>query len=618
MLKKEYMIIVSVIILFLLLQKNVSADFPSCPGDTTDGIWVITDRQIITGNTVCYNITIKSGGKLLVQNGAIISSINITLGNLSVEYGGEINATGFGYIGSSSTATGPGAGISRRAGGSYGGRGGAAQETNIGNVYGDPLRPTDLGSGGSGSGTTSGAGGGGSILINVTQNFILNGAVIANGNNTISGSNLGAGSGGSILLYTYNLTGTGNLSARGGKSASSSGGGGGGGRIAVYYNHTTLNFSRSTAEGSKDDAGFQGSTGTFIAVNQIYNNATIYAWNWNSSVTLSSFSNITFVSANTTIDNNDIIKIDNRFYFDGQSYFNCRTNISKQITVSEIETGNISSYLSNFKNECGMTNVTINTSSNIIISNNNLLNFSILNFDNSSVDIEIINSRITSNINFTIRNITIDTLSWINSSGKGYSGGIASGLGPGGPIRGGTGASYGGRGMSATHTNDINVYGNPLKPTALGSGGSGSGSTRGGTGGGFIYINATNNLILNGMLKSDGTESFGGLGGSGGGSGGSILLYSYNLTGTGNISAIGGPGFNIVSSGGRIAVYYNHTTLNFSRSTAEGTKTSISGTLPLVSASGTFIAVNQIYNNATIYAWNWNSSVDLSIYSNIT
>ena len=79
-------------------------------------------------------------------------------------------------------------------------------------------------------------------------------------------------------------------------------------------------------------------TGTFIAVDQRFNNATIiHGWNWNSSVDLSIFNNITFVSANTTIDNNDIIRIDNNFQFDGQSYINCKTNLTRQITISEIE-----------------------------------------------------------------------------------------------------------------------------------------------------------------------------------------------------------------------------------------------------------------------------------------
>ena len=127
-----------------------------------------------------------------MQNGAITSSINITVGNLSVESGGEINTTGFGYIGSSTTATGTWSWNKQACWRELRREGGAKQETNIGNVYGNPLRPTDLGSGGSGSGTTSGSGGGGAILINVTQNFILNGTVVANGNSTSTNSNLEA------------------------------------------------------------------------------------------------------------------------------------------------------------------------------------------------------------------------------------------------------------------------------------------------------------------------------------------------------------------------------------------------------------------------------------------
>ena len=83
--------------------------------------------------------------------------------------------------------------------------------------------------------------------------------------------------------------------------------------------------------------------------------------------------------------------------------------------------------MSGFRTECGMTNSTLNTSNHIIISNNNLLNFSSINFDNSSVDVAISNSKIFSNFNFTLRNITIDVNSIINATGKGYSGGISTG-----------------------------------------------------------------------------------------------------------------------------------------------------------------------------------------------
>src|SRR3989344_8074767 len=625
MFKKENFTIILILLVFLISVKMAEAPFSECPGDTTNGIWELSTKWKVNLSVVCYNITIKAGGQLVIENGTTI--INITTGNLSIEVGGLINATGTGYAGGANSGNGPGGAINRSAGGSFGGRGGTLLNTGVGSraaasVYGNPLEPLDIGSGGAGDGTRIGYGGGGSVLINVTQELSLQGRILADGNKTTQSSfNVGAGSGGSILVYTYNLTGSGNFSAKGGVGRNAPGGGG---RIAIYYNYSTLNLSKSSADGGKEANLPIMSSGSFIAIDQTNNNATIYNWNWNSTHNLSSFSNVTFVTANTSIDNPDIIKIDNNFLFDGISALNCRVNMTEMITFSELQpTGNVSKFLSNFRTDCGGVNATINGSyfsGPIIISNNPTLNFSSLNIYNNTLDMSILNSKINANINFTLRNLTLDTDSSLNATGRGYAGGISSGEGLGGAIGIMTGGSYGGRGgglgSQTSYKAAGQVYGNPLEPKDLGSGGSGDAANNVGEyGGGIIYINATNKFTINGIILADGKRSHTGVTvQAGAGSGGSILVYTYNLTGSGNFSAKGGVGRNAPGGVGRIAIYYNYSTLNLSKSSADGGK---EANLPIMS-SGSFIAIDQTNNNATIYNWNWNSTHNLSSFSNVT
>ena len=135
-----------------------------------------------------------------------------------------------------------------------------------------------------------------------------------------------------------------------------------------------------------------------------------------------------------------------------------------------------------------------------------------------------------------------------------------SGFGPGGgSIADGRGGAYG-----TTANSKVSVYGNPsLLPLVGGSGGAGSmsdgrfaqfgDSASGGAGGGAIMIAARQSITLNqGAIKADGGSGL--LGGdfpSGGGAGGGIRLVCEELSGTGQISAIGGAS-PAVSGRGRI------------------------------------------------------------------
>ncbi|MBW2973644.1 VCBS repeat-containing protein [Candidatus Woesearchaeota archaeon] len=173
-------------------------------------------------------------------------------------------------------------------------------------------------------------------------------------------------------------------------------------------------------------------------------------------------------------------------------------------------------------------------------------------------------------------NITIATGSVINGTGLGYPAASGPGAGVSGVFQGSGGGHGGDGGLGNTNS----WYGLSFNPTTPGSGGGSTNNANapGGPGGAAIKINATNNLIINGSIVTDGIDArqtYFALNGyaSGGGAGGSIWITADYLTGFGNLSAKGGAGILQPNSGrrggggggGRIAVYYNTTTWNMSR-----------------------------------------------------
>ena len=137
---------------------------------------------------------------------------------------------------------------------------------------------------------------------------------------------------------------------------------------------------------------------------------------------------------------------------------------------------------------------------------------------------------------------------------------------------GGNGGSYGGFNgygfgddldkseLCKQFATDFSVkYGDSFYPKYQGSGG---GGYLGGYGGGVIFINILSDLLIDGMIQSDG-ESLDRdeclfVNGSGAGSGGSVQIYARQISGNGIISADGGDAFNYCGEGGggRILVFF--------------------------------------------------------------
>ncbi|MEM0243534.1 MAG: DUF87 domain-containing protein, partial [Candidatus Aenigmatarchaeota archaeon] len=150
-------------------------------------------------------------------------------------------------------------------GAGYGGKGGNdAQNDAGGDSYGSITQPIDFGSGGGGSYSGRGGNGGGAIFLNISDTLVINGSILANGENGVANAagsldrDGGGGSGGSVWIIANKFIGNGSISANGG-SGDNYGGGGSGGRIAIYYVFNYSNVKISAIGGSGYQSGQNGS-----------------------------------------------------------------------------------------------------------------------------------------------------------------------------------------------------------------------------------------------------------------------------------------------------------------------------------------------------------------------
>ena len=434
-------------------------------------------------------------GDATVENGgAVQASCNLAIhGNLLIAGGGNLSANGKGF----GADAGPGKGTPEyyhAAGAGYGGPGGRSG-VEPGGVYGSLLQPMDLGSGGGSDGVCGGGcpggAGGGAIRLNVDGTLVVNGRLTANGTDGASG-----GSGGSLFVSAGSLTGSGTISAAGGATGDTSAGGGGGGRIALYYDSGTFGGTVSAVGGLGGASAYSGGTGTI------------------------------YTKSNTQTFGTLLI--------DGTGRTNAmETPVTSPVTCNLILT-----------NTTVYAKGALNLSSLLIRSNATLTHSA----GGPQMQIAVLG-------NATIEaggGIAVDGrgYGWINGSGQGtwsyYSGSGAGYGGLGGNADLGSGNGWLGGGT---------VYGSPLQPVDLGSGGGGAygWGIPGGAGGGAVRLTIGDTLLLKGRMTANGTD------GCGGGSGGSLYLTVGVLDGDGAITANGGStgDYNGGGGGGRIAIYYN-------------------------------------------------------------
>ena len=229
------------------------------------GSWIqmedYTGRVIIpttrNGDFTCFTVTgdaLLNGGEWWrpanskEDGNAAKVWLNVSIGgDLTVGSGFTFNGAGAGYPKQSGYSAG-GDGTSR--GASHGGLG-ASNGNSYGNgvAYGDYRNPETLG-----SGDYNGLSGGGAVILNICGDFVLDGKVSANGQNSSQG---GGTSGGSVLIRAATMSGTGLVLAEGGSPMNKYRPGGGGGRISIQLSEPGFTYGRfnATFSGTLSAAG---------------------------------------------------------------------------------------------------------------------------------------------------------------------------------------------------------------------------------------------------------------------------------------------------------------------------------------------------------------------------
>jgi YD repeat-containing protein len=502
----------------------------------------------VDGPHTFANLTLRNGAVLTYSPTAAttVKKLDVRVsGALTVDATSRIDVTGRGFLGGAQPGNPfvnvgmtvgfqPGSGI--RAGGSYGGLGGATPAGAPNPVYGDFRDPNEVGSGG---GASSGAGGNGGGLIRiVAQTLQLEGSIVANGANGTLNSEAGAGSGGGIRIDAGILRGLGTIGANGGMGASgfSGGSGGGGGRVAVYYQDVTgFDLSKLTAfGGSGSGSGSNSGAGTVYLQGPARETGELIVDNNNlTSVSLSTpilsqpsgLLNLTNIRVRRT----GKVKIEDQVNLTGtlEASFGGELTLSKGVIASTVDVNN-----------SGLITQLPATASQFF------------------------------KVELNANTLTVDVSSRIDVTGRGFLGGaqpgnpfvnvgMTVGFQPGSGIR--AGGSYGGLGGVTPAGAPNPVYGDLRDPNEVGSGG-GASSGAGGNGGGLIRIVAQT-LQLEGSIVANGGDGASNSE-AGGGSGGGIRIDVGTLRGSGTISANGGRGGPLFAGGpggggGRVAVYYH-------------------------------------------------------------
>jgi len=236
--------------------------------------FIIRDDLVVDGAT--FATTSVGAGRLTVKNGGMLTqprttttkaySLELNVNNIYVEALSKIDVSGRGYLGGYSGGNNTSIGrtnLNTNSGGSNGGSGGSYGGSGgwysgaVNSVYGDPVNPNEVGSGGGTEYSTYPSGNGGGLLRIKAGTLQLEGNILADGG---SGSTVGGGgSGGGIRIDAGVLSGAGNVFARGGW-ADNGRGGGGGGRIAIYSETMTLPQANVSASGAA--TGHNGAAGT--------------------------------------------------------------------------------------------------------------------------------------------------------------------------------------------------------------------------------------------------------------------------------------------------------------------------------------------------------------------
>ena len=216
---------------------------PIPPGYVFDNVVMRNSARVVVDSPLVVNDTVQVlTGSVLTHSLSSETGLSIQARRVEVDGTSSIDVSAKGYRGGSRDGNASTLGLTleglegarARSGGSYGGYGGVFDGSGTNVPYGHPAEPVYLGSGGSrgcGAGYPGGNGGG-LLRITASEAMVIDGSLLANGEQGW-GCQAGSGSGGAIRLATSLLRGTGTIAANGGVSEV----GGSGGRVAITYDY---------------------------------------------------------------------------------------------------------------------------------------------------------------------------------------------------------------------------------------------------------------------------------------------------------------------------------------------------------------------------------------------
>lgn len=490
------------------------------------------------GDEATDGVTITTTGTVTVTGDIDVADKGCEGGGTTTDDGGVDSEDGYGQTpgnpsSSCTVSTGGGgtgvASTSYAGGGSYGGIGYNGSSPTAGTRYSDETAPLYLGAGGGRDSVYGNGGdGGGKVRINASGTVTVNGNIDANGEQgeRDQGFTGGGGSGGSVYITATTLAGSGTITANGGRGRewTHDSHGGGGGRIALEYTSKTYSGSIS-ADGGDNSSGI-GTAGTAGTIFEENTSSGQYTFNCNGT------------SSSPADPTESIYSSSDDLVFADINDGYCALDAALSIDNLTINSGVTLTHIAEDK-----TGVQITAASDITVT--------------GDIDTDGKGCGIGQNPNW---------------DGKGPDGGGDCAFDASGAAdfesgaTGGASAGHGGAGGNNSLGNNAGAtYGSNTNPVLLGSGGGqGNDPTRGGKGGGYINLNVTGTLTINGSITAEGTSDSGVSGsyGAGGGSGGSINITTDTIAGSGTLSANGGAGSDGSSAvgsgggGGRIAVTY--------------------------------------------------------------
>jgi large repetitive protein len=456
-------------------------------------------------------------------------------------------------------------------------------------VYGNPQRPTTLGAGGGGWGGWLGGNGGGAIHIDASDAVVVDGAIRADGG-IASASVSGNGAGGSVWIDTARLAGSGTISANGGGTVNDHTGAGGGrvAIVADFVDPTSnLGDLRQVSAwsgrgyydrvgGTRSSAGTVyteiGGVGTLI----IDDNETTLTAPVGTPLALLGPGVSGPVSANGLATDGVVpllpgALIGQRLNPDlGQAEtFRIIGNGADAVTVeTPNENGVAFSAVAGAGRSYGLVhrveNLTLRRGGHLEVGDRLVVTARLAITEHGLLTHPRTSARYQAGLDVTADRLDLDPTGRIDVTGRGYLGGNkVGGFGAFGQTLGfasgagvGTGGTHGGLGGQYSNGQTNPAYGSLTEPLDLGSGG-GALAAVGGDGGGRIRIDA-GQIANDGVIRADGGLPRGSADGAG--SGGSVLIQARDLTGSGLITANGG---GVTSNytgggGGRVAIRYSN------------------------------------------------------------